>query len=329
MAQRFAWTAAVLLCCIALSQDAHGQQRPVLSPRDSVILAVDTSFISVNYSRPSMRGRTIMGALVPWDKVWRTGANLATHLRTGFDMVLGGVPVPRGTYTLWTIPSLRGWKVILNKQTGQWGTNYDERQDLARFDARVDNLTSPVDTFTISLVPTGKTSGVLKLAWENTQVSASFEKNDRIRPLSPPDSAEVKLKGKRIRVQYSRPSMRGRTVWGVVVPFDSVWRTGANTATLFTTDLDLSSGNTTIPKGTYTLYSIPSAGGMTLIMSRKPGGIPAYDPSQDQARIVLGMTKPAATIDPFRIWFEPSKKNTVILKLGWADRSFSATLKAR
>jgi hypothetical protein len=139
----------------------------------------------------------------------------------------------------------------------------------------------------------------------------------------------VKLKGKKLRVLYSRPYARGRTVWGVVVPFDSVWRTGANAATAFTTDIDLTSGSAVIPKGSYTLYSIPTAKGMTLIVSRKPGPSSAYDPSQDQARIALTPAKPASTIDPFRIWFEPSKKNTVVLRLGWADRSYSVTLKPR
>ena len=72
--------------------------------------------------------------------------------------------------------------------------------------------------------------------------------------------------------------MRGRAVWGVVVPFDSVWRTGANLATIFSTESDLVSGNVKIPKGSYTLYSIPAEKGLTLIMSKRPGGSqPQYD----------------------------------------------------
>ncbi len=319
---------AMLLFLLPLGPDAPAQQRPVLSPRDSVTLSLDTNTISVNYSRPSIRGRKIMGALVPWDKVWRTGANLATHLKTSFDMVMGGVPVPRGTYTLWTIPSPGAWKIILNKQTGQWGTNYDARQDLARFDARSETLPAPVDTFRITLQGNGKQGGVMKLLWENTSVTVPFERNDRIRPISPLDSAETRIKGKTVKVTYSRPFMRGRAIWGTVVPFDSVWRTGANLTTALTAGLDLRIGKTLLPAGSYTLYSLPSEGTFTLIISKKPAGMPAYDPTMDAARIVMEREKPSAPVDPFRIWFEKTKKG-LLLKLGWADRVYRLPISAR
>ena len=90
----------VFIVCTA----ARGQE-PLLSPRDSASLQLDTNVISVDYGRPSMRGRKIMGGLVPWNKVWRTGANKATHVKTNFDLLMGGVPVVRGTFTLWTIPT--------------------------------------------------------------------------------------------------------------------------------------------------------------------------------------------------------------------------------
>ena len=265
--------------------------------------------------------------MVPWNEVWRTGANQATHLKTSFDMMMGGVPVPRGAYTLWTLPSPGGWKIIINKQTGQWGTQYDPGQDLARFDAKVVSLPTPVDTFTITLEGTGKTLGVLTLQWERTAVSTTFEKNDKIRPLSPLDSASIALAGKKVAVRYSKPYTRGRVIWGVVVPWDSVWRTGANLVTSFVTDADLLMGSVNVPKGSYTLYSIPSAKAMTLIISKKPGGgQPQYDPAQDLARVVLAGDTAATPIDPFRIWFEPSAGNSATLRIGWADRVYSTTI---
>lgn len=305
-------------CCVGTAQ------QPILSPRDSVFLSIDTNKIDVNYGRPSMRGRKVMGQLVPWNQVWRTGANQATHLRTNFDMTFGGVPVTRGRYTLWTLPSPGGWKVILNKQTNQWGTAYDATQDLARLDAKVEHTTSIVDTFKIALKAAGKTSGTLSLAWENTVVSVPFEKNDRIRPLSPPDSVETTLAGKKLSVKYSRPYARGRVIWGVVVPNDSIWRTGANSATSFMTEADLKIGGVSVPKGSYTLYSIPASSGLTLIISKKPGGgPPAYDPKLDLARIGMKGENARVTIDPFRIWFESQSGNAADLKLGWADKVFS------
>jgi len=323
-----------LLCaalCAGLLCAAPGAraQRQIPSPRDSVFLTLDTNVISVNYGRPSIRGRKIMGGLVPWNQVWRTGANQATHLKTSFDMTFGGVPVTRGTYTLWTLPSPAGWKVILNKQTGQWGTVYEPALDLARFDAAVEQTPALVDTFTITLQATGRASGVMKLMWENTAVVVPFQRNDRVRPLSPGDSAEITLGGKRVAIHYSRPWQRGRMIWGVVVPFDSVWRTGANLTTALTTDADLSIGGTAVPRGAYTLYSIPSAAGFTLIVSRKsPGREPAYDAKADLARIPMKQERPAAPIDPFRIWFEP-EGGAAVLNIGWADRVYTARVAPR
>lgn len=307
--------------------NVRAQERKILSPRDSVMLALDTNVVSVNYGRPSTRGRVIMGGLVPWNMVWRTGANEATHFRTNFDMTVGGVPVTRGRYTLWTIPSPERWTIIINKQTGQWGTRYDEQQDLARFTVRPEELSSSVDTFTISLNSTGKTSGVLTLRWEKTGVSIPFEKNDRIRPLSPPDSSEVLLGGKKVQIKYSRPSMRGRTIWGMVVPLDSVWRTGANLATSLVNEGDLSIGTVSVPKGSYSLYSILKDQSLLLIISKKPGGTtPQYDPKDDLARIELKREDVTTPVDPFRIWFEPGSGASAKLCLGWADRVYSTAV---
>jgi hypothetical protein len=320
---------ATLVALILLYDNVPAQERKILSPRDSVFLSLDTNVVSVNYGRPSMRGRKIMGDLVPWNKVWRTGANQATHFKTNFDMVLGGVPVTRGTYTLWTLPTPGGWKFILNKQTGQWGTNYDDRLDLARFDAVVKQLPAPVETLTVALEATGKSSGLMTLSWENTAISAAFEKNTHIRPISPLDSATASLEGKKIAVKYSKPYARGRAVWGVVVPWDSVWRTGANLATSFVTDLDIAFGDLKIPKGSYTLYSIPSQKGFTLIVNSRPGGTPPqYDPLLDRARIPMTMQQGSENIDPFRIWFEPQDARSVLLKIGWADRTYTLRLTA-
>lgn len=314
---------AALLCA-----GAHAQQRPILSPRDSVFLRFDTSTIGVNYGRPSIRGRIIMGHLVPWNQVWRTGANEATHLATNFDMVMGGVPVPRGRYTLWTLPSPDGWQVIINKQTGQWGTVYNPALDLARFPATVEKLTAAVDTFTIAFQATGASTGTMRLLWENTAVSIPFQKKERVTPLSPNDSAAVSLGGSRISIGYSRPFVRGRVIWGVVVPFDSVWRTGANLATSLVTERDVTIGDVTIPRGRYTLYSIPEAEHLTLIVSKKPGGgPPAYDQREELARIVMKAETTLTPIDPFRIWMEKTGDTAATLRLGWSDKAYSTTIR--
>lgn len=111
-----------------------------------------------------------MGDLVPYDKVWRTGANEATMLTTPVDLNIGGTNVPAGKYTLWTLPSEGTWKLIINKQTGQWGTSYDGTQDLARVDMQKTQTSHPVEEFTISWKKNGDDRADLVLEWENTRV---------------------------------------------------------------------------------------------------------------------------------------------------------------
>ena len=140
----------------------------VLSPPDSVKANVAGAALAVRYSRPSTRGRAIFGNVVPWNQVWRTGANQATIFETSADLVIAGTPVPAGKYSLWTLPSPAGWKLIVNKNTGQWGTDYNAQYDLARLDMTVEQLRQPVEQFTIAIKPRG-TGGVLQLEWERTR----------------------------------------------------------------------------------------------------------------------------------------------------------------
>jgi hypothetical protein len=159
--------ASALLVTAAFSQAM--QQ----SPRKSAEMMLNGKKIGVDYGAPSMRGRKIVGDLVPYNQIWRTGANKATHFTTDADLMIGSVAVPKGSYTLYTVPSEQGWKLVINKQTGQWGTQYDEKQDLARIDLKVEKTKAPVEMFVISLAPAGK-GGVLKMEWENTAASVNF-----------------------------------------------------------------------------------------------------------------------------------------------------------
>jgi hypothetical protein len=143
------------------------------------------SQIIIDYGQPHARGRAILGNIVPFDAVWRTGANEATSLVTGVDLMIGGVAVPKGSYTLYTLPTRSGWKLIINKNTGQWGTDYLQEHDLARVDLRSRQLREPLDSFSIWLVPeversaTGGISGglprgVLRLAWGDIELSTDW-----------------------------------------------------------------------------------------------------------------------------------------------------------
>ncbi|HET9635810.1 MAG TPA: DUF2911 domain-containing protein [Gemmatimonadaceae bacterium] len=139
--------------------------------------------IEIDWGQPHLRGRNVIGmpGVVPWDSVWRTGANMATQLTTEVDLTLGNAFIPRGIYTLFTLPSRNGWKLIVSKQTLQWGTDYDPSQDLARIDLRARTMAEPIESLTFWLVPAVENTqsrafphGVLKFAWGNTELSTDW-----------------------------------------------------------------------------------------------------------------------------------------------------------
>lgn len=160
---------AALAALCAASLDAQENRPRVLSPRDSAVQTFGNARVVVDYSRPSKRGREIYGGLVPYEQVWRTGANKATHLRTDGDLMIGDLRVPKGTYTLYTIPARDGWTLIVNRQTEQWGTTYDPAQDLGRVRMTVKKVDAPVEQFTIAIDPPAADGGTLRLLWDSTE----------------------------------------------------------------------------------------------------------------------------------------------------------------
>jgi hypothetical protein len=144
------------------------------SPAATVTAKIDGADFKIAYSQPSMRGRKIWGGLVPFGEVWRTGANEATTITLAKAIVLGGTDVPAGSYTLWTLPAADGSaKLIINSETGQWGTNYNGKKDFARVDLKRTELDKPVEQFVIG-IDEAAGGGVLKLAWDKVQYSVAF-----------------------------------------------------------------------------------------------------------------------------------------------------------
>lgn len=130
--------------------------------------------ISVDYYAPSMHGRKIMGALVPYDEVWCTGANIATGFTTEADLQIGELRLPHGTYSIWTLPGEKEWTLIVNKESGQFHLNYNRSLDFGRTKMNVRILAAPVETFRIELRTNGGNRGTLALVWENTEASIPF-----------------------------------------------------------------------------------------------------------------------------------------------------------
>jgi len=127
--------------------------------------------IEIKYSSPRIRGRKIMGGLVPFGQVWRTGADSATTMSTQANLEIGTLKVPKGNYTLYTIPTPGEWTLIISKELGQWGTDYHQNLDLGRAKMSVKALDRPVENFTIEISPAGGNKGALIMTWEKTQAS--------------------------------------------------------------------------------------------------------------------------------------------------------------
>lgn len=139
-----------------------------VSTRDTVHATIGRAHVWVDYGRPALRGRNVWVNGVLGDTIWRTGANAATQLRTDADLSIGGVTVPAGIYSLWTRTTPgAGYELIVNRQAGQWGTEYHPERDLARIPLRESTVSTPVERFTIAFDP----QGALVMTWGTKQLS--------------------------------------------------------------------------------------------------------------------------------------------------------------
>lgn len=145
------------------SADRAGKSFGVLSPRDTMRATIGSAQITIDYSRPSKRGRVIWGDVVPWDTVWRLGADMATHLSTSADLRLGDTTLPAGRYTLWMVPSLEQSLLVVSKAVNVFGTAYDATKDLARLPMARIAPVAETDRLTI-----GVESGLLVVRWDDT-----------------------------------------------------------------------------------------------------------------------------------------------------------------
>ena len=142
-----------------------GAQESRPSPSGTADVTLKGQTISIQYSRPSMRGRKIMGGLVPYGEVWRTGANAASALSSDRELTIGGKTIPPGSYTLWTLPKRDGVDLIINRQVGQWGTDYDPSRDLVRIPMTVSTAATAQEQFAITITGSGS-SGELHIQWD-------------------------------------------------------------------------------------------------------------------------------------------------------------------
>ena len=153
-----------------MHEQAKTKQPPQSPPAKASVMVAGAS-ITIDYSAPSMRGRKIFGGLVPYGVVWRTGANAATTLKTTANLKIGSLTVPAGTYTLFTMPGATAWKLIVNRQTGQWGLEYHADRDLGRVDLKVGKNPEPVEKMVIDFEHTKGSMTELHIRWADLDLS--------------------------------------------------------------------------------------------------------------------------------------------------------------
>ena len=166
------------LCLLFSAINSYGQE--VVKPRPSPLALVSSrykdSYVKITYGQPQKRSREIFGKLVPYGEVWRTGANESTEITFTKDIMVNGVLTKAATYSLFTIPEIATWTIILNSELGLWGSyNYNSKLDVLRFQTPVQNLNDLVyESFTIAIDQKNDTADII-LMWDNVKVSFSIQ----------------------------------------------------------------------------------------------------------------------------------------------------------
>lgn len=164
--------------CLSNVQNIEAQQvnLPQPSPAASTMYTIGTTEFKVEYSSPGVKGRTIWGDLVPYNEVWRTGANASTKISFSNDVSINNVKVPKGTYALYTIPSETDWTVIINKNTDHWGADgYDESEDIVRLKTTPKSMDNSSERMLFSIAPKNTRSDIGEVCLTWGKLSVSFD----------------------------------------------------------------------------------------------------------------------------------------------------------
>ena len=177
-------------------------QAPQPSPHAKIWQKVGLTDVTVEYSRPSMRGREIFGDLVPFDKKWRTGANENTTITFSDDVKIDGETLSKGTYSIYSVPGKKSWEIMFYKKTDNWGLpqEWDNAQVALSTKAEVNKMPINMETFTIVIDELKNNSAVFNMLWENTVVSFTFEVPTEEKTMA---SIETALNGPSARDYYA------------------------------------------------------------------------------------------------------------------------------
>jgi hypothetical protein len=146
----------------------------VINKPDSAKSVINTTQVKITYSRPSVRGRVIFGEVVPWNKIWRTGADASTKILLSKPLYFNGRELPAGSYSIFTLPAKNGWTLIFNKQSDIWGTEHNPDYDVLKVPMVTQPLNTPVELLTFSVAQSGENQGIISVSWDNLRASVGF-----------------------------------------------------------------------------------------------------------------------------------------------------------
>ena len=159
-----------LLAALPLFAQQPQFKVPRVSLKSSVMQTVGLTDVTITYSRPGVKGRKIFGGLVPYGQVWRTGANEATTIAFSDDVTVEGQPLPKGTYSLYTIPNENEWTLIFNKISDQWGTSYDQKQDALRVNVKPRHAIEKHEWMTFEVPEVSTNAATFAIDWDMVEV---------------------------------------------------------------------------------------------------------------------------------------------------------------
>ncbi len=296
-----------------------------------------TPKIKVLYSRPVKNDRDIFGALIPYGKEWRMGANEANEITFYQAVDIGGTTVDRGTYTMFATPNENDWTISLSSQTGIWGAaNRDASKTVARMTVPSKRVDQPVEMLSMSFREIDAQTAHLTIQWDRTRVElpiafnpVMFEGADK----SPMDMATYPEKAaytnylegaeKDItplaKVIYSRPYKKDRVIFGELLKVGDIWRIGANQSTELVLMEDAMVGDLELKKGRYAVYAELMEGSWDMIFSKD---LPAWgnanrDETKDVGRTNIKTYTEDKVLENLTIIFEDKGANTAHMVIAW------------
>jgi hypothetical protein len=317
---------SIILIIFSASSLFAQLELPQKSPLASAHQKIGITDVTITYSRPSVNDRQIWGELVPYDEIWRTGANKATSIEFSTDVKVEGNEVKAGKYAVFTIPSKSEWTVILNSNPEQWGTyNYKEEDEVLKIKVNSEeNHYHEQMIFNFKFV--NKISSNVILAWKDLKVQFNVEsflsdpESRNVRP-SPASFVQQRVGLTDVKMTFASPGVKDRKIWGELVPYDKIWRTGANEATTIELNHPVKLNGNEVPAGKYSFFTIPSEKEWTIVLNKTSDQWGNYDYKQDDdlLRFTVTPKKSSHPHERMRFVFKDVEFNTATLLLVWEN----------